>query len=132
MLTVDAIITDLNGKVIFIRRKNPPFQGSWAFPGGFVEYGETIEEAVVREAKEETGAIIEINDLLGVYSDPQRDPRGHTISVCFLAQIVEGELKAATDAAEVSTFTTDEALKMDLAFDHHEILKDALERLNER
>jgi 8-oxo-dGTP diphosphatase len=127
MLTVDAIITDFNGKIIFIRRKNPPYKGSWAFPGGFVEYGETVEEAVLREVKEETGVIIEINKLLGVYSDPQRDPRGHTVSVCFCANIIEGELKADTDAADVSSFTVDDALKMNLAFDHHEILKDALE-----
>ncbi len=129
MLTVDAIITDLSGNIIFIRRKNPPFQGSWAFPGGFVEYGETVENAVLREVKEETGVIIEINELLGVYSDPERDPRGHTISVCFLAKIIQGELNADTDAAEVSFFTVDEALKMELAFDHHEILKDALVKL---
>ena len=83
----------------------------------------------MREAKEETGVQIGINALLGVYSDPERDPRGHTISVCFLAKIKEGELKANTDAAEVSFFTPDNALKMDLAFDHHEILKDALSQL---
>ncbi|NYB51729.1 MAG: NUDIX hydrolase [Methanobacteriaceae archaeon] len=129
-LTVDAVITDQHGDIVFIRRKNPPYQGSWAFPGGFVEYGETVEEAVLREVKEETGLEIEIRELLGVYSDPQRDPRGHTISICFLAKISEGELRAGTDAAEVSTFTIEKALKSDLAFDHKDILMDALEKLS--
>jgi 8-oxo-dGTP diphosphatase len=95
-----------------------------------VEYGETVEEAVVREVEEETGVSIEIQGLLGVYSDPGRDPRGHMITVCFLALKTEGELKADTDAAEVSYFTANGALGMDLAFDHHEILKDALGKYN--
>ena len=85
----------------------------------------------MREAKEETGLTIEIKELLGVYSDPNRDPRGHTVSICFLAKITEGKLKADTDASEASYFTTDEALKINLAFDHKEILKDALAKLNE-
>jgi 8-oxo-dGTP diphosphatase len=131
LLTVDAVITDLDGRIIFIRRKNPPYKGSWAFPGGFVEYGETVEEAVVREVREETGVIIKIQELLGVYSDPGRDPRGHMITVCFLANKTEGELKADTDAAEVSCFTADEALRMNLAFDHHKILNDALKRIQQ-
>lgn len=128
LLTVDAVVTTFEGKIIFIRRKNPPYKGSWAFPGGFVEYGETVEKAVIREVNEETGAIIEIQELLGVYSDPERDPRGHVITVCFLANKRGGELKADTDAAEVSRFTADEALRMNLAFDHHKILKDALKK----
>jgi 8-oxo-dGTP diphosphatase len=129
LLTVDALITDENGKIILIKRKNNPFQGSWALPGGFVEYGETVEEAVLREVKEETGILIEILGLLGVYSDPGRDPRGHMITICFLTLKTEGKLKSDTDAQDVSSFTVKEALKMDLAFDHHEILKDGLKRL---
>ncbi|MDD3754030.1 MAG: NUDIX hydrolase [Methanobacterium sp.] len=129
LLTVDAVITDENGKIILIRRKNTPFQGSWALPGGFVEYGETVERAVLREVKEETGILIEIMGLVGVYSDPGRDPRGHTITVCFLAHKKDGEIKADTDAQEVSSFTVDDALKMDLAFDHQVILIDALKKL---
>jgi 8-oxo-dGTP diphosphatase len=130
LLTVDAVITTFDGRIIFIRRKNPPYKDSWAFPGGFVEYGETVEEAVMREVKEETGVKIKIRELLGVYSDPERDPRGHMITVCFLANKTEGELKADTDAVEVSCFTADEALLMNLAFDHHKILKDALKRIH--
>jgi len=129
LLTVDAVITIFDGRIIFIRRKNPPYKGLWAFPGGFVEYGETVEEAVIREVREETGVIIKIQDLLGIYSDPGRDPRGHMITVCFLASKIEGELRADTDAAEVSCFTADEALRMNLAFDHKKILKDALKRI---
>ncbi|AXV40245.1 NUDIX hydrolase [Methanobacterium sp. BAmetb5] len=128
-LTVDAVVTTADHKIIFIKRKNPPYKGSWALPGGFVEYGETVEDAVVREVKEETGVTININELLGVYSDPERDPRGHTITVCYLATEVEGKLEADTDASEVSCFTVQEAMGMQLAFDHNEILKDALERM---
>lgn len=131
LLTVDAVITTFDGNIIFIRRKNPPYKGAWAFPGGFVEYGETVEEAVIREVREETGVIIKINDLLGVYSDPGRDPRGHMITVCFLANKIEGKLKADTDAAEVACFRADDALKMNLAFDHHKILKDALKKISQ-
>jgi 8-oxo-dGTP diphosphatase len=128
LLTVDAVVTDEKGKIILIRRKNPPYQGEWALPGGFVEYGETVEDAILREFKEETGVTIEIQGFLGVYSDPKRDPRGHMITVCFLASKTHGELKANTDAEDVSSFTVDEAIGMKLAFDHHEIIKDALKK----
>ncbi|MGZ4857365.1 MAG: NUDIX domain-containing protein, partial [Methanobacteriaceae archaeon] len=70
LLTVDAVITAEDGKLVFIRRKNPPYHGSWALTGGFVEYGETVEQAVMREVKEETGLIVEIKKMIGVYSDP--------------------------------------------------------------
>jgi 8-oxo-dGTP diphosphatase len=126
LLTVDAIITAENGKLVFIRRKNPPYQGSWALTGGFVEYGETVEQAVMREVKEETGLLVEIKKIVGVYSDPERDPRGHTITVSFLTDKIGGDPKADTDASEVSYFTREEALHLDLAFDHQKILKDAL------
>src|SRR5512139_1202444 len=92
LLTVDTVIV-YDGKLVLIRRKNPPFQGHFALPGGFVELGETVETAAVREAKEETGLDVELIRLLGVYSEPSRDPRGHTVSVIFLA-MGEGNLKA--------------------------------------
>ncbi|CDG66001.1 MAG: 8-oxo-dGTP diphosphatase [Methanobacterium sp.] len=127
-LTVDAAVTTADHKIIFIKRKNPPYKGSWALPGGFVEYGETVEDAVIREVKEETGVTINIDELLGVYSDPERDPRGHTITVCYLATKEEGKLEADTDASEVACFTVEEAMGMQLAFDHNKILQDALDR----
>jgi 8-oxo-dGTP diphosphatase len=130
LLTVDAVITAENGKIVFIRRKNPPYQGSWALTGGFVEYGETVEQAVMREVKEETGLIVEIKKIIGVYSDPERDPRGHTITISFLTDIIGGDLRADTDASEVTCFTPEEALDLDLAFDHQKILRDALRLLS--
>jgi len=123
-LTVDAVIIYNNG-IVLIRRKNEPFKGHYALPGGFVEYGERVEEALVREAKEETGLDVRPVKLIGVYSRPDRDPRGHTVTVAFLC-IGEGNLKAGDDAKEVFVFPVEEALKLPLAFDHGEILRDAL------
>ena len=100
LLTVDTVIIQ-NKSVVLVMRKNPPFKGSWALPGGFVEYGETVEMAAIRETKEETGLDIELDGIVGVYSDPQRDPRGHIISICFLGNKIGGELVADTDAADV-------------------------------
>jgi len=124
LLTVDIIITREDGSIVLIRRRNPPFQGQWAIPGGFVEYGETVEEAAVREAKEETGLDVELIRMIGVYSDPNRDPRGHTVSVCFLAREVGGQLKADTDAKEARRFASS-SLPTTLAFDHARMLADA-------
>jgi 8-oxo-dGTP diphosphatase len=121
LLTVDALII-YQGKLVLIRRKNPPFENSFALPGGFVEVGETVEEAAIREAKEETGLDIKLLKLLGVYSDPSRDPRGHTISVCFLA-IGRGNLKAGSDAKDTGLFSLNEIPK--LAFDHNKIIENA-------
>ncbi|MBP1911130.1 NUDIX domain-containing protein [Thermococcus stetteri] len=123
-LTVDAVIVYNNG-VVLIKRKNEPFKDHYALPGGFVEYGETVEEALLREAKEETGLDVRPVKLVGVYSKPDRDPRGHTVTVAFLC-IGEGEPKAGDDAKEVFVFPIEEALKLPLAFDHEEILRDAL------
>ena len=124
MLTVDAVIKK-NNSVILIKRKNEPFKDFWALPGGFVEYNEKVEQAAVREAKEETGLDVKIEKLIGVYSDPKRDPRGHTVSVVFLCSAIGGNLKADTDAKEVCEFKIDELKKQELAFDHGKILRDA-------
>ena len=118
-LTVDAIAIK-DGQIILIRRKNPPFQGSYALPGGFVDYGETVENAVVREFKEETGLNAEIKDFIGIFSEPERDPRGHTVSVVFELKITGGKMLAGDDAAEVSLFKLDEL--PNLAFDHGKII----------
>lgn len=125
-LTVDAVIMDQDDSIVLIKRKNDPYKGSWALPGGFVEYGETVESATLREVKEETGLEIELGDIVGVYSDPERDPRGHTITICYLASILRGELNADTDAADVRCFPRSEILELKLAFDHNLIIEDAL------
>ena len=123
-LTVDGIALQ-NGKIILIKRKNQPFQGQFALPGGFVEYGETVEVAVMREFREETGLQTEVKRLLGVYSSPDRDPRGHTISVVFELEIIGGDLQSGDDAAEVKIFQLNNLPK--LAFDHAHIIADYLE-----
>ncbi|MHA1276227.1 MAG: NUDIX domain-containing protein, partial [Candidatus Helarchaeota archaeon] len=91
--TVDAIILGSNESIVLVKRKNPPFEGMWALPGGFIELGEQVEDAVVREVKEETSLNVEIVKLSGVYSDPGRDPRGHTISIAYLCRKVNPETK---------------------------------------
>ncbi len=123
-LTADVVIL-YNGGVVLIKRKHEPFKAHYALPGGFVEYGETVEEAAIREAKEETGLDVRLLRLVGVYSDPNRDPRGHTVTTAFLA-LGTGELKAGDDAKEVHVVPVEEALKLPLAFDHERILRDAL------
>ncbi|ASJ11297.1 NUDIX hydrolase [Thermococcus sp. P6] len=123
-LTVDLVIL-YRGNVVLIKRRNEPFKDRFALPGGFVEYGESVEEAALREAKEETGLDVRLVRLIGVYSDPKRDPRGHTVTVAFLAT-GEGEPKAGDDAREVHVVPPDRALQLPLAFDHGKILRDAL------
>lgn len=120
-LTVDCII-DINNKIVLIERKNPP--NGWALPGGFVDEGETVEDAVIREMKEETNLSLENLQQFHVYSDPLRDPRGHTVSVVFTA-IGVGEPKAQDDAKEIGLFNSD-TLPEDIAFDHRKILSDYL------
>jgi 8-oxo-dGTP diphosphatase len=130
-LTTDCVVFDKSGRVLLIRRKNPPFKGRYALPGGFVDVGETVEDACRRELREETHLKVRKLVLIGVYSKPTRDPRGHTCSVAFLAQIESAQTdgaqaKAGDDAAAVKWICDWRRLK--LAFDHAEILSDA-ERL---
>ena len=125
VITVDAVIMK-DRSILLVQRKHEPFQGFWALPGGFVEYGETTEHAVVREVREETGLETMIQGLLGVYSDPKRDPRGHTITVVYMMTQVGGNLLAADDAAEVRYFKADELPR--LAFDHANIVRDAFKK----
>jgi 8-oxo-dGTP diphosphatase len=122
LLAVDAIVITKGYHFVFVKRKNPPFKGMLALPGGFVEYGETVEEAVVREVKEETGLKVKIEELLGVYSDADRDPRGHVVSIVTICKEVGGKLKAGSDASEVKAL---KEIPKKLAFDHNKILKDA-------
>jgi ADP-ribose pyrophosphatase YjhB (NUDIX family) len=117
--TVDVIIEVSKG-IVLIKRKNPPY--GWALPGGFVDYGETLEDAAVREAKEETSLTVKLVSVLGAYSDPERDPRHHTISYVFIARS-RGKAKASDDAIEIGIFDRN-SLPKDLAFDHDKILQD--------
>lgn len=115
--TVDIII-EYNSWIVLIKRKNPPL--GWALPGGFVDYGESLEAAAIREAREETGLAISGLKLLGCYSDPARDPRIHTITTVYVAQ-GDGTPRAADDAAELGFFLPDD-LPTPLCFDHTQII----------
>jgi len=117
--TVDIII-EMEGGIVLIKRKNPPY--GWALPGGFVEYGESLEDAAIREAKEETGLdVVELRQF-HTYSAPDRDPRHHTISTVFTGK-GRGVLKGSDDAVEAKIFTEDN-LPDEIAFDHRKILDD--------
>ena len=121
--TVDIIIELIdrpNRPILLIERKNPPL--GWAIPGGFVDYGESVETAAKREAQEETGLEVELIEQFYVYSDPNRDPRQHTLSVVFLATAT-GEPQAADDAKTVRIFEPWQ-IPQNLCFDHDRILKD--------
>lgn len=124
LLTVDIVIeiTDQPGRpIVLIERKYPPH--GWALPGGFVDVGEHLEQAAVREAQEETSLDISLVCLLGCYSEPQRDARGHTVSAVYVAT-ASGEPRAQDDAKNLALF--DPAQCPDLAFDHTRILEDYL------
>ena len=127
LLTVDCVAVDAKGRILLIKRGNPPFQGHYALPGGFVDVGETVEDACRRELLEETGVVAKKLTLIGVYSDPGRDPRGHTAAVAFLARVRGVDAKAADDAAAVDW--VENWRRLDLAFDHKQILKDAAKLL---
>jgi len=122
--TTDAII-DIDGGVVVIKRSNPPF--GWALPGGFVDYGESLEEAVRREMKEETGLdLLELKQF-HTYSDPSRDPRFHTICTVFTAK-AKGKPKAGDDAADLKVVHLEDVEGMDFAFDHKKILQDYIKK----
>jgi O-acetyl-ADP-ribose deacetylase (regulator of RNase III)/ADP-ribose pyrophosphatase YjhB (NUDIX family) len=119
-VTVDAII-ELSGGVVIIERHNPPF--GWALPGGFVDYGESLEEAVKREAKEETGLDISGIKQFHTYSNPQRDPRFHTVGTVFIAQ-GNGQPKSGSDAKDLKIVKLNQLQKYTFAFDHAQIIED--------
>jgi 8-oxo-dGTP diphosphatase len=125
--TVDVIL-ERESKILMVKRKKDPYKDHLALPGGFVNEGETVEDAMKREAMEETSLEIHPIDLLGVYSDPRRDPRKHIVTVVFLGIIVSGDLRASDDAASIewiqlSSIDQLQQQKM-LAFDHAQILQD--------
>lgn len=123
VLTVDALIADPLRGVLLIQRGHQPFAGDWALPGGFVEVGETVADACIREAREETGLEVDIVELLGVYSAPQRDPRFHTVSVVFLCRPRGSTPVGGDDATDARWFSDLAGVR--LAFDHAAILADA-------
>lgn len=125
LATVDILIRLPDDRIVLIERKNPPF--GWAIPGGFIDYGESAEDAAVREAKEETGLDVTLLRQLHVYSDPARDKRFHTLTVVFLATAA-GTPMAADDAKNVGVFDRVRALSLPLAFDHREILLDYFDK----
>jgi 8-oxo-dGTP diphosphatase len=126
LLTVDVLVHLPGRGIVLVERKNPPH--GWALPGGFVDLGETCEAAAVREMREETGLDVELTSLLGVYSDPARDPRGHTASAVYTAQALNpSRLRAGDDAAGVGVFPL--GALPPLAFDHERIVRDYVTRL---
>jgi len=128
-LTTDCVVFDERGYVLLIRRGNEPFKGSYALPGGFVDVGERVEDSCRRELSEETGLHVGELRLIGVYSDPSRDPRGHTCSVAYLARVGRAEVTAGDDAAAAEWVADWRREK--LAFDHAQIIADA-EKLHSR
>jgi 8-oxo-dGTP diphosphatase len=129
-LMTDCVVFDRDGRVLLVRRKNEPFAGHYALPGGFVGIGETVEAACCREVKEETGIAVDQDKLaLGVYSDPRRDPRGHTVSIAYAVKLEAAqEPRAGSDAlsAEWKSDWEEETL----GFEHAEMLNAAQSRVN--
>jgi len=133
-IPVVDVIVERDDKVLLIKRGTPPFKGKLAIPGGHLKYGETVEAAAKREILEETGLEIRIKCILGVYSDPERDPRGHRISVVFIADYASGKLNAGDDAAGADwhSICDLERIASQLAFDHGKVIGDYLRhRLND-
>ena len=127
-LTADIFIFDDDFNFILIKRLNEPYKDCWALPGGFVEYGESVETAAIREAKEETSIDVELMDLVNVYSEPGRDPRGHTITIAYTAKGNMDNRKADDDACDIGIFSAEKLDEIKLAFDHDKIIKDCLKK----
>ena len=122
-ITVVDVIIQQDSDVLFAKRKKEPFKGYLGLPGGFVNIGETVEEAARREVKEETSLDIELTDILGVFSDPQRDPRGHIMSTVFIGRVPSNEdAKARDDASQLEWIDLQTVSDKSLAFDHKIIL----------
>lgn len=122
VLAVDGIILE-KGEVLLVRRAHHPCIGSWTLPGGHVDYGERVEEAIKREMKEEVGVPVKIKKLFGVYSDPKRDPRYHTTSVVYLLEKGKGKIHISREASEFKYFPLG-SLPGKIGFDHRKILND--------
>lgn len=133
LVGVGAIIIQDN-RVVLVKRAHPPIQGQWSIPGGVLEVGELVREAAIREAREETGLIVEPTDLLGVYDrilrNQEQRVQYHYVLVDFLCRPVGGELQAASDAVEVRWFTREELPPLKLAEDTQDVIEKGFDRLN--
>ena len=127
-MTVDAVITDPKRGILLIRRAHPPYEGCWAFPGGFVDDGESCPDACRREVLEETGLEVEVERLLDVLSEPDRDPRKHVVSVVYLCRITGGRMHAGDDASDADWFDALDGI--DIAFDHEPLIRRMLRERN--
>jgi 8-oxo-dGTP diphosphatase len=123
--TVDAIIQK-SSSILLVERKKDPYKNQFALPGGFVNEGETIEEAIEREVYEETSLEVHPIDILGVYSDPTRDPRGHMMTVVFIVLMIRGTPTAGDDAKEISWIPIEKLNDIKIAFDHKLVIHDYL------
>lgn len=123
-IAVDSIVAKGN-KILLLKRAIQPFKDKLTLPGGMVEHGETVEQAAIREVKEETGLEVKLKTILGVYSDPIRDPRFHSVSVVFIAEPIKGKLKSSFEGI-VKWYNINEINLKNLGFDHAKILKDYL------
>src|SRR5205807_5458691 len=135
LVGIGSIIIE-GDRVVLVKRAHPPIQGHWSIPGGVLEIGEMVREAAVREAREETGLIVEPGELLGVYDRILRDPgqrvQYHYVLIDFLCRRVAGDLTAASDAAEVRWFTREELPKLNLAEDTLDVIRKGFSRLRVR
>jgi 8-oxo-dGTP diphosphatase len=129
LLTADCVVVDGEGRLLLIRRGRPPFEGKYALPGGFVDVGESVEDACRRELLEETGVKAAKLRLVGVYSAPDRDPRGHTVTCAYLTRVRKAVATAGDDAASVEW--VDGWRRLDFAFDHKIIVRDAMKLIEE-
>jgi 8-oxo-dGTP diphosphatase len=129
VLCIDGVIFK-NEAVLLIKRSIPPFKNHWTLPGGHVMYGETVEQAVLREIKEETGLSIKIEKLVGIYSDPKRDPRGHLITIAYLLKPIKGRIKP--DKREANDIRFFKKLPEKIGFDHRKIIRDAINTLKNK
>ncbi len=125
-LTVDSWVRDRAGRVLLVQRARPPFEGRWGLPGGFCEWKETTEACCARETREETGLTVRVSELRGVYSKPNRDPRGHNVTVLYAASRRKGKLKGGDDAADARWFSPRKLRKVAFAFDHRDIVMEQL------
>ena len=129
-ITVDGIVLNKErDKVVLIKRGNEPYKGMWALPGGFVDYGEPLSDAVRREIKEETNLDVKTEKQLRVRDDPLRDSRGHIISIPYICVTEDKLIKAGDDAVEAKFFDLEDLLSIDYAFDHGSILIEAVPKL---